>query len=51
VPLVQVPKGDGTCKRCSRSHSRTDMIAYHQIQNACRDRSKRNAILFKLLYH
>jgi len=34
VPQVQVPKGDG--KRCSRSHSRTVMIAYHQIQNACR---------------
>jgi len=32
VPQVQVPKGYG--KRCSRSHSR--MIAYHQIQNACR---------------
>jgi len=26
-----VPKGDG--KRCSRSHSRTVMIAYHQIQS------------------
>ena len=34
VPQVQVPKGDG--KRGSRSHSRTVMIAYHQIQNACR---------------
>jgi len=34
VPQVQVPKGDG--KRGSRSHSRTVMIANHQIQNACR---------------
>jgi len=34
MPQVQVPKGDG--KRCSRSHSRAVMIAYHQIQNACR---------------
>jgi len=48
VPQVQVPKGDG--KRCSRSHSRTLMIAYHQIQNDCRDRNTRNALLFPLLY-
>ena len=34
MPQVQVPKGDG--KRGSHSHSRTVMIAYHQIQNACR---------------
>jgi len=34
VPQVQVPKGYG--KGCSRSHSRAVMIAYHQIQNACR---------------
>jgi len=34
VPQIQVPKGDG--KRCSRSHSRAVMIAYHQIRNACR---------------
>ena len=34
MPQVQVSKGDG--KRCSRSYSRTLMIAYHQIQNACR---------------
>jgi len=34
VPQVQVPKVDG--KRCSRSHSRTVVIAYHRIQNACR---------------
>ena len=34
MPQVQVPKENG--KRGSRSHSRTVMIAFHQIQNACR---------------
>jgi len=34
VPQAQVPRRNG--KRCSRSHSRTVVIAYHQIQNACR---------------